>query len=255
MSDREAFEKWARRTGFDLSLSFDLELVPEGYYGSATTRSAWNAWQAALQGGEPVGEVFEVLCEGRIVYAEVYDGAVIPHKAKLYAAPQSVVPDKKRPCQIEMGEEIPSYLLDAFRKAFSHYGLEIKEFDCVEDDDVCCGNYQSCTGAKLILSEQESTTPQPVVPEGYAEMLENGTPYVIQKSGMYYAHGNKGYVSRVLLAELYTKEYAESHCKTVEECRAIPVTDLITDAEEVQEYIDRLLVRKAELLSAGKETV
>jgi len=47
MSDREAFEKWARRTGFDLSLSFDLELVPEGYYGSATTRSAWNAWQAA----------------------------------------------------------------------------------------------------------------------------------------------------------------------------------------------------------------
>jgi hypothetical protein len=49
---------------------------------------------AALQrSGEPVGEVFEVLCEGRIVYAEVYDGAVIPHKAKLYTTPQPVVPE------------------------------------------------------------------------------------------------------------------------------------------------------------------
>jgi hypothetical protein len=57
----------------------------------------WQAWQAALQHrGEPVGEVFEVLCEGRIVYAEVYDGAVIPHKAKLYTAQQAVVPEGYR---------------------------------------------------------------------------------------------------------------------------------------------------------------
>jgi hypothetical protein len=49
--------------------------------------------QALQHSGEPVGEVFEVLCEGRIVYAEVYDGAVIPHKAKLYTTPQPVVPE------------------------------------------------------------------------------------------------------------------------------------------------------------------
>ncbi len=55
-------------------------------------RDRFQVMQAALQSGEPVGEVFEVLCEGRIVYAEVYDGAVIPHKAKLYTTPQLVVP-------------------------------------------------------------------------------------------------------------------------------------------------------------------
>jgi len=75
MSDasREAFEKWARRTGFDLSLSFDLELVPEGYYGSATTRSAWNAWQAALQSGEPVIDVDALLNEMSCLYWYAYD--------------------------------------------------------------------------------------------------------------------------------------------------------------------------------------
>jgi hypothetical protein len=90
MSDasREAFEKWARRTGFDLSLSFDLELVPEGYYGSATTRSAWNAWQAALQSGEPAEWVIEVE-NGQVVMSRI--GANFT--GYLYTASQPVVPE------------------------------------------------------------------------------------------------------------------------------------------------------------------
>lgn len=69
-------------------------------------------------------------------------------------------------------------------------------------------------------------------------------PYVITKDGMYYAHDSRGYVHRVLLAELYTKEYAESHAKMCDECRAIPITDLLADADEVQNYIDRLEVMR-----------
>lgn len=79
--------------------------------------------------------------------------------------------------------------------------------------------------------------------------LEHGAPYVLQKNGMYYAHRSCGYVSRVLLAELYTKEYAESYEKQCEEVRAIPVTDLLTGADEVQEYIDRLEVMKEAMLA------
>jgi hypothetical protein len=81
----------------------------------------------------------------------------------------------------------------------------------------------------------------------------SGTPYVIQKNGMYYAHNSAGYVSRVLLAELYTKEYAESHCKQSQECRAFPVTELLTSAEEVQEYIDRLEAMKRAMIAAAQE--
>ena len=75
--------------------------------------------------------------------------------------------------------------------------------------------------------------------------LEHGTPYVLQKNGMYYAHNNCGYVSRVLMAEIYTKEYAENYARQCEDVRAMPVTELLTGPGEVQEYIDRMLVMKA----------
>ena len=83
--------------------------------------------------------------------------------------------------------------------------------------------------------------------------LEHGTPYVLQKQGMYYAHNSRGYVSRVLLAELYTKEYAENYARQCEDVRAIPVTELLTGPDEVQEYIDRLLVMKAACSSEHME--
>jgi hypothetical protein len=67
-------------------------------------------------------------------------------------------------------------------------------------------------------------------------------PYVIKKNGMYYGHNSCGYVSRVLLAELYDEIYAKNHEAHCEECKAIPITDLLTGPEEVQEYIDRMEV-------------
>lgn len=65
-------------------------------------------------------------------------------------------------------------------------------------------------------------------------------PYVLQKNGMYYAHNSCGYVHRVLMAEIYTKEYAENYVKGHDEIRAIPITDLLTDVEEIEEYLERI---------------
>jgi uncharacterized protein YwlG (UPF0340 family) len=65
-------------------------------------------------------------------------------------------------------------------------------------------------------------------------------PYVLQKNGMYYAHNSCGYVSRVLLAELYEENYAKRYAAQHEEVRAMPVTELLTGIDEVQEHIDRL---------------
>ena len=70
--------------------------------------------------------------------------------------------------------------------------------------------------------------------------MKMATPYVLRKSGMYYAHNNCGYVSRVLLAELYDEDYAKNYAEGHDEIDAVPVTELLTGAEEVQEYIDRM---------------
>lgn len=69
-------------------------------------------------------------------------------------------------------------------------------------------------------------------------------PYVLQKNGMYYAHNSAGYVHRVLLAELYDEDYAKNYATYCDDVRAIPITELLTGAEEVQEYIDRLEVMR-----------
>lgn len=69
-------------------------------------------------------------------------------------------------------------------------------------------------------------------------------PYVLKKQGMYYAHNSRGYVSRVLLAELYTEDYANQHAKMCDECEAIRITECLTGPDEVQEYIDRLEVMR-----------
>jgi hypothetical protein len=70
------------------------------------------------------------------------------------------------------------------------------------------------------------------------------TPYVLKKNGMYYAHNSCGYVHRVLLAELYTEEYAKRHAEGCDECEAIPVTECLTGPDEVQEYIERMEVMR-----------
>ena len=69
-------------------------------------------------------------------------------------------------------------------------------------------------------------------------------PYVLKKNGMYYAHNDCGYVSRVLLAEIYDEEYAKKHANGCEEVQAIPLTECIESSDEIQEYIDRILVMR-----------
>jgi len=67
-------------------------------------------------------------------------------------------------------------------------------------------------------------------------------PYVLKKNGMYYAHKDCGYVSRVLLAELYEEHYAKNYAKKNEDVSAIPINELLTGASEVKEYLDRMQI-------------
>ena len=69
-------------------------------------------------------------------------------------------------------------------------------------------------------------------------------PYVLKKSGMYYAHNNCGYVGRVLLAELYTEQYAKNYIKGRDDIQAIPISECLTGSEEVQNYLDRMEVMR-----------
>jgi len=72
--------------------------------------------QAQAGDGEAVGEVFDVLCEGRIVYVNVYDGVVIPHKTKLYTRPQPA-------------QQVNQQLLEALQKAESHLHAMMAHID------------------------------------------------------------------------------------------------------------------------------
>ncbi|RCX32112.1 hypothetical protein [Thioalbus denitrificans] len=78
-------------------------------------------------------------------------------------------------------------------------------------------------------------------------------PYVLKKNGMYYAHNSAGYVHRVLMAELYTEEYAKSHASRSDDVQAIPITDLINGPDEVQDYIDRLEVMRDVMRAQGTD--
>lgn len=78
-------------------------------------------------------------------------------------------------------------------------------------------------------------------------------PYVLKKHGMYYAHNNCGYVSRVELAEIYTKDYAIQYAENHEDIYAIPVSELITDARGLSEYVERIeAMRDAIIAMEGK---
>lgn len=78
-------------------------------------------------------------------------------------------------------------------------------------------------------------------------------PYVIRKNGMYRAHNSHGYVFRIELAELYDKEYALEQAALVQDVYATPITELLRDAEQVQDYIDRLEAMRDALLEANQE--
>ena len=83
--------------------------------------------------------------------------------------------------------------------------------------------------------------------------IEMEVPYLIRKSGMYYGHNSCGYVNRALMAELYTKEYAENHASHCDECQAVPLTDALTDADEVEKYLHRIEVMYEVMKSVSKD--
>ena len=78
-------------------------------------------------------------------------------------------------------------------------------------------------------------------------------PYVIKKNGMYYGHNSCGYTSRVLLAELYTKEEAEAEARMCDEIQVMPITETLTGSDEVQEYIDRMEIMRDVMKSLENE--
>lgn len=82
--------------------------------------------------------------------------------------------------------------------------------------------------------------------------MEHGTPYVLIRSGMFYAHDSRGYVHDPALAELYTKSYAERRARTSEEVIAKPVTEVIS-GDRVGELLERLHVMQEAVTKKGKE--
>lgn len=80
--------------------------------------------------------------------------------------------------------------------------------------------------------------------------FDGAMPYVLQKGGYYYAHNSCGYVGRVEMAELYTKDYAESHARSCEEVRAFPISVFLR-VETIEPYIERLLLMRQALKAAA----
>ena len=95
----------------------------------------------------------------------------------------------------------------------------------------------------------------PTPPAGYDKRSVDyhGTPYVLMKCGYFYAHNSRGYVSRVELAELYDEGYAKRHADSCEDVKAFPVTEFISDPEELQDYLDRIEVMRLSAIYAVRE--
>ena len=73
-----------------------------------------------------------------------------------------------------------------------------------------------------------------------------------KKNGMYYAHNDRGYTQRVLLAELYTEAHAKRYAKNHDDIRAIPIDDILTGSSEVEAYLERMNAMRDYMLSIGK---
>lgn len=63
--------------------------------------------------------------------------------------------------------------------------------------------------------------------------------YLIRKGGMYYGHDNCGYVSSPFLAEIYSKDEADSHAKRCDELSVVPVSDVV-NLTELSEHMQRM---------------
>ena len=165
MSDREAFEKV-----YPTPRCCIWDAVEQGYYldwsQCPTTKEAalfvqhgsrWEAWQAALQSGEPVGEVFEVLCDGKIAYLNVLNGASLSHRQLVYTHPQPAVPE-------DITKDL-NYLYWSAYHAGHHDTVEgcyrdvyaVDRFDYWEDRVSECIDDGDMPAAKALLSAGKET--------------------------------------------------------------------------------------------------
>ena len=170
---------------------------------------------------------------------------------------------KAMPCRAISAEDLISNYLDGT--------LQDKEFwawNCVEDQTLriegglVLSDFYPASGNDMLVQHADSIevvsaehfyidyeqTEDSVKP-AISSASDNAGPvrsHALKKNGMYYAHNDCGYVSRVLLAEIYTEEYATRYARMHDEITAVPVAEVLTGVEEIQEYIDRLeLMKKA----------
>ena len=85
---REAFEHWYADYTGDAHIRKYCDST--GRYQFNAMQSAWNAWQAALQSGEPVVAI-KGWFHGECTIQPLDPAAVLPAGMALYAAPQPVV--------------------------------------------------------------------------------------------------------------------------------------------------------------------
>ena len=78
--------------------------------------------------------------------------------------------------------------------------------------------------------------------------------YFLKKRGYWYAHNSYGYTENFELAEIYSKEYALQHAAECSGVVAVPVVDVVKDAEHAQHLIDRLAAMKDAVGTDGEQT-
>lgn len=116
MSNREAFEKYYRKS-LDVDANFNRN--DNLQYRSAYVQFAWVVWQAALQSGEAVGQIYHTADGARDVdwfSSTIADGTL------LYTTPQPVVDDGCVLVPIEPTEA----MLEAFMGRAVKYGWELE---------------------------------------------------------------------------------------------------------------------------------
>ena len=64
--------------------------------------------------------------------------------------------------------------------------------------------------------------------------------YLIKKNGSFYAHESAGYTARPELAELYTKQYAQSLANAHDEVQAVALNEVIRNANQLIPYLERM---------------
>lgn len=79
--------------------------------------------------------------------------------------------------------------------------------------------------------------------------------YFLEKSGLLYGHDSCGYVGSPFVAEIYGRSEADRRAAQCDEVRAVPISDRINSAGQIQEHIDRLVQMRDALSQAEPASV